>query len=746
MLFTRKIHTRLLKHIFGSAFFVGLILYSLPIFELSLNLDVPIVGASVVSAKSICVNGSATGVAPDASGSCPDGKSPRIVPDNFGSCNSGSTLDWYGVDAAHCYKADGTVDGSRLTGSNYKRSGALGFNDPEFYTTGYFLIYITSGLVALAGKLLNASITHFILNMGTYLSATDGVGKGLNAAWTVIRDIVNLTFVFGLIYLAFMTIAQADTHKLKHGVVNIIKGALLVNFSMFFAKMIIDIANVTAITIFANMNLVAGTPGQQENFGIAWFFFEKLGLLTLMDPIAAAQNVAGSSGIVFDTTSLSWTFSIMVSLVFLITSFVMIAGAVLIAIRFIVLTLIIVLSPIAFASGALPKLNTEELSHDWWGRLINHSIFAPAYFLMLWVSMQVIDIAALKQASLADFLSKATPLAMVNFIMVIGFMIGSLIIAKKFGAYGAEGALGFGKSLARGTGSFAGRWGIGAPSSYMLKKYEGARARDSQSRGGRFLNSTLYNLGIHGAVHGALAKGKSSTFGGGYSWESAGKAQSSYEQHNAAHAREHEREHAVEAGLKVMKELNASGAVPSNEQSAAIKALAGSLKDMSDNERAGLKVKVLSNENIAMHLSDKHIEALEKHEDVSTEDIAQIKDARKRAFANIAAGGGAGHITGTRDADWLGNRSTKDVAALPVGVLSHADVVKHLSPEVVKQKLEDGMSAADQSTLHTAIQSRINDIRTRTTTGTASNPEKAYVKAFEQWTDKTTHGAKFGLV
>jgi hypothetical protein len=507
--------------------------------------------------------------------------------------------------------------------------------------------------------------------------------------------------------------------------------------------MIIDIANVTALTIFANMNMVAGSPTQQENFGIAWYMFEKLGLLSLMDPSAVATGATQAMAFPFTVNELSWPFSIMIAIVFLITSFVFIAGAVLIAVRFVVLTLLIVLSPIAFASGALPKLNTEELSHDWWGRLINQAIFAPAYFLMIWISIRVIDIAALQNQSLHQFITTGSPLAMVNFIMVIGFMIGSLIIAKKFGAHGAAGALSLGKSMARGAGSFAGRWGIGAPSSALLKKYESARARDSQSKSGRFLNSVIYHSGAHAAVHGALAAGKSSTFGGGYSWESAAKAKSSYDQHNATHAREHEREHAVEAGLAVMKELNASGAVPTTEQSDAIKALAGSLKDMSDNERAGLKVKVLSNEHVAMHLSDKHIEALEKHEDMSAEDIAKIKEARKRAFTNIANGTGAGHIAGTRDAGWLGSRSTKDIAALPAEVLAHDNMVEHLNPEVVKQKLEDGMSTADRTILHKAIQGHIDTIRKKG--ASATTIESAYVKSFEQWTDKTTHGAKFGL-
>jgi hypothetical protein len=341
-----------------------------------------------------------------------------------------------------------------------------------------------------------------------------------------------------------------------------------------------------------------------------------------------------------------------------------------------------------------------------------------------------------------DFISEGRAAPMMNFIMVAGFMIGSLIVAKKFGAHGAASAIGLGKSIAKGAGSAAGRWGIGAPSSYLLKKYESARGRDSKDMGGRFLNNVLYYTGTHAAVHGALAAGKSSRFGGSHSWESASREKSAYNQHNATHGQQHDREHAVTAGMAVMNQLNASGAVPTTEQSNAIKALASSLREMSDNERADLKVKVLANENVAMHLSDKHIEALEKNENISAGDIAKIKEARKRAFANVAKGSGAGHVKGTRDADWLGNRSTKDVAALPVEILEHKDVVGHLSPDVVKQKLEDGMSTKEKADLRTAIQKKIKEIENNPK---ANAIEKAYVASFKQWTEKTTYGAKFGL-
>ena len=96
------------------------------------------------------------------------------------------------------------------------------------------IIGMTGFFTGLAGMLLNTSIELFVVEMGTNISG--GLSQPLNAAWTIVRDLVNLTFIFGLIYVGILTILELGSSSTKKMVASIVIAALLVNFSLFFSK------------------------------------------------------------------------------------------------------------------------------------------------------------------------------------------------------------------------------------------------------------------------------------------------------------------------------------------------------------------------------------------------------------------------------------------------------------------------------------------------------------------------------
>lgn len=275
----------------------------------------------------------------------------------------------------------------------------------EYFYSGAFLISLTGILLGFAGWMLNGSVQFFIVEMGTMIGTGTKVGDSINTSWAMIRDIINLTFVFGLLYIAFMTIFKADTSKLKHAIVQILIGALLINFSLFFAKVVIDISNVAAVEIFQQISTQGAQGGQTYNVGISGYFMNKLGVTDFVEPLGiltapgTPTNKVGSFG---------FGFAVFVSLIFLVTSFVFIAGAILISIRFVVLVFLLILSPVAFASAFIPKLNTEEWSRMWWDKMISQAIFAPAYLLLILIAMKVADMETLAAGgSIIGFFSGA---------------------------------------------------------------------------------------------------------------------------------------------------------------------------------------------------------------------------------------------------------------------------------------------------------------------------------------------------
>ena len=197
----------------------------------------------------------------------------------------------------------GVPPGSTSSGQNvetcYIPEQAASMGTYEWFTTGAFLITLGGLFLYYGGVLLNGSIEFFVINMTTLIRGP--IGDSIVQSWTIIRDIINLTFVFGLIYVAFMTIMKADTHQLKHAVVKIMIGAVLINFSLYFAKVIIDVSNVTSLEIYKSISSIEGNSGsgvgtsdnlKLTNIGISGFFAERLGVLSLYDPKAVtAANI-----------------------------------------------------------------------------------------------------------------------------------------------------------------------------------------------------------------------------------------------------------------------------------------------------------------------------------------------------------------------------------------------------------------------------------------------------------------------
>src|SRR3989338_1928359 len=114
------------------------------------------------------------------------------------------------------------------------------------YKTATFLynwVLWGSGLIAgLAGSLFNASI-QFSLT-GKVFDANENTM--IKDGWVMVRDLLNLVFIFILLYAAISTILQYGNMDIKKILPSLIIAALLINFSMLITKMVIDASHIFA--------------------------------------------------------------------------------------------------------------------------------------------------------------------------------------------------------------------------------------------------------------------------------------------------------------------------------------------------------------------------------------------------------------------------------------------------------------------------------------------------------------------
>ena len=65
-------------------------------------------------------------------------------------------------------------------------------------------------------------------------------------AWGIVRDIVNIFFIVSLVYIGIMTILGIHASENKKMVGMVVLIALVINFSLFTTKIVIDASNIMA--------------------------------------------------------------------------------------------------------------------------------------------------------------------------------------------------------------------------------------------------------------------------------------------------------------------------------------------------------------------------------------------------------------------------------------------------------------------------------------------------------------------
>lgn len=301
----------------------------------------------------------------------------------------------------------------------------------------------------IAGTILNFVLDFTIVNMSKNISGLTGI----NIAWKALRDLMNIAFVFLLVYEGIrMIIGQGDTGKLKHFITWIVLASLLINFSLFFTKVMIDASNIVTIGIYNSildngdetLN-VAGNTGREAISGLSVPFMSALGMSDWYSNASfAALNDNTGSG---DYNVL--IFAIAGTVLFIIVAFVFFAVACIFTIRYITLLVLLMLSPVAYMGAALPFM--KSYADEWWESFKSQLFFAPVYMLMTWVILTLM--------SSPNFIIKGNWGELItnqvvpgqgasggqgsigllfNFVVIIGLVIFSLITAKSTASKGSK--------------------------------------------------------------------------------------------------------------------------------------------------------------------------------------------------------------------------------------------------------------------------------------------------------------------
>ena len=354
---------------------------------------------------------------------------------------------------------------------------------------------VSAWIARLAGSFLDFFV-YYSTNSSSYRN------DFVEQAWAAVRDIANIFFIIALLYVAIKTILGLNVTDNKKLIGAVVVVALIINFSLFTTKLVIDGSNILAKVFYNNITsvdqknkILGAEAGGQKSISI--------GIINKFDPqeiITTPQEYASGPGTFIFITILALVITLYTAYIFFSVALVFVS-------RTISLWLSMVFSPIAFVSYTLP-FDIPGLGHkEWWSELLKNAFVAPFFIFFLYIIIlftgfiKKVAIYSDTSDTIQHLMTVAVPFIIIAIILkkakekAIGFSgeLGQEVI--KFGAMAGGLALG----AATGGAAMAGRTLIGGGGGYLANKLAGGAEKMGATRWGGKLGFNKVGSGLRNA-------------------------------------------------------------------------------------------------------------------------------------------------------------------------------------------------------------------------------------------------------
>ncbi|MBX9765440.1 hypothetical protein K2X83_02250, partial [Patescibacteria group bacterium] len=343
-------------------------------------------------------------------------------------------------------------------------------------------------LLSIIGYILDYVVVEFVVEMGKYITAPEATA--VRVAWVLFRDLANIGIIAGLVATAIGTIVGSGSYNISKTLARLILAALLVNFSYFITGAIIDASNFVARAAYEHVIC------DRSHCGIAERFVKTLNgggansTAITANPFAIEQQITAEGALPFARPTTAMTYNIMAVIFMGMAMFVFLAVISLLIGRFVALIFLLVTSPIGIAGMAVPIL--KNYSDEWWKALWSQTMFAPVYFLLVGISLNIfaqLEDTIRAQPARSPLLTDSVE-GMVGtvalFVVGIGFMLTAYTTAKKMSAE-AERFKQLYDGVQKYVTGFAARETMGRAAFVFGQHYPGFASRLQESRLGKAL-------------------------------------------------------------------------------------------------------------------------------------------------------------------------------------------------------------------------------------------------------------------
>ncbi len=290
----------------------------------------------------------------------------------------------------------------------------------------------------------------------------------ITTAWEAVRNVANMAFIFVLLYIAIATILNLGNYKKL--LVNLVIVALVINFSAFFTKIIIDTSNIFALAFYNAIDAppLENSQDRLKDVGIS----NKQSISTVFIQGFDLQNIAGEEAFKQwrtegENVSMLFFVFLAAGIVTIAASFVLFSVGFLFLGRMVAFWFLIIASPIAFVALILP--GARDLFQKWWSALIGQALVAPVFLFFMYVIAMIISSGFLGntfQGQGADLMDTVINIIVVFLVLLITLIMALNVtkklsgqagaLASKFAGHGVAGAaLKYGTKYGKVAGRFA---------------------------------------------------------------------------------------------------------------------------------------------------------------------------------------------------------------------------------------------------------------------------------------------------
>ena len=297
----------------------------------------------------------------------------------------------------------------------------------------WLIMKLQSGLIQFSGYLVDTALT-----IGSFTHASI-----VQIGWSITRDLCNLAFAIILLFMAFGTVLQVGNvnHKLLPKLIGV---ALLINFSLVFAGIIIDFSQILTHYFVEAASGDKGMSSQLMNALQIARIYDTSDLQANNNIFQKAINIA------LGPTLLMITEQLFAVILFAIATFLFLIFALLLVGRIVIIWIQLIFLPLALVSLIVKIPGGEMLSWGKWkDEFFKWVFFAPVYTFFIYLALTI------AQNKTFEGLTKANPYKeniqgvmasgfykepwiIFQYIAIVMIMLAGLEPAKKLGGHAGK--------------------------------------------------------------------------------------------------------------------------------------------------------------------------------------------------------------------------------------------------------------------------------------------------------------------